>query len=1074
MSLIGGRRITIRTLGIVGSIIAVCCLRILPVSAQETQSRLSDAVTTGEQATVSVMLLPGMAQHQGAGAFLSQMLGPETDLTLSSAGLPGMPAPGGIILIAAALVLTLTGIIFAASNARQQYREERPVRLGDICSAILERAGSAAVIIEGDGTIVSASPEFSGIFLPPGAGPAGKSLWAHLPAGDGTERMRQYYERRRANPDAEPGWCGVELIDRWGTKHTLLLTVARIPGTGFWMLSLEDASGQTRTAQPLRAALRHSPAGVFFQDADLRYTWIHNPFPGLAAGDLLGRTDREIFSPEDAARLTALKRRVLETGGVVRGCVRIGAGKSARFYDLALEPRYGCDREITGISGVVFDITGQKRREEHLKTACDLLEEIVDGLADIVAIQLPDHTILRYNRAGYEMLGMPPEEVNGRKCYELIGRTSPCDICATGMAVESGERRVVEKYVPELGRFLECRSSPILDEHGDVALIIEQLYDITASRRTAEALARANAYNRSLIEAGLDPLVIIDREGMITDVNAAAELVTGRRRDELIGTEFSGCFTDAARAEAAYREVFREGRIRDYELEILQRDGRTTPVLLNASVFRNEDGAIAGVFAAARDITERKQAEAALREGEARYRRLVENLNEGIWVIDPGGIITFVNSRMAEMLGYDASEVAGRSHLAWMEEDCIEAALRGMERRKQGISESRESALTRKDGTRIDVLISSAPIIDEGGRYRGAVSAVLDITGRKRAEEARRESEERYRSFVENFHGIAFRRTLDARTIFSHGAVKEITGYAEEEFLAGRPKWHDIVYAPDREILARDDAMLRSVPGHAVDREYRIVRKDGAVRWIRERIQTLCDSSNCPSFVQGALFDVTEEKRAEEALRMSEERFRSIFEESVIGIEFYDAKGRLLYINPASLEIFGVSDPRDMEGFCFFDEPNFQGQDLRQLQQGRVARFAVPYDFDEVKRQHLFPTSKSGILHLDVMIRPIPSREGALPEGYLVQIQDVTGQVRTEEAKQQAYDRIEQNIEQFAILGDHIRQPLQVIMGLSELIEDARAEKIIEQVQRINGIVTQLDQGWIESRKIREFLRRNE
>jgi PAS domain S-box-containing protein len=144
-------------------------------------------------------------------------------------------------------------------------------------------------------------------------------------------------------------------------------------------------------------------------------------------------------------------------------------------------------------------------------------------------------------------------------------------------------------------------------------------------RKHAEALRLANSYNRSLIEASLDPLVTIGPDGKITDVNWATESATGCTRETLIGTDFSDYFTEPDKAQAGYQQVFREGAVRDYPLELRRRDGHVTSVLYNASVYRDETGNPVGVFAAARDITERKRAEAALKEtNETLERRVAE------------------------------------------------------------------------------------------------------------------------------------------------------------------------------------------------------------------------------------------------------------------------------------------------------------------------------------------------------------------------------------------------------------------------------------------------------------------
>ena len=119
----------------------------------------------------------------------------------------------------------------------------------------------------------------------------------------------------------------------------------------------------------------------------------------------------------------------------------------------------------------------------------------------------------------------------------------------------------------------------------------------------------ANKYNRSLIEASLDPLVTIGPDGKITDVNKSTERITGFTRTELIGTDFSNYFTDPKQARKGYQQVFKLGFVLDYPLEIKNKNGHVTPVLYNASVYKDEFGKVLGVFAAARDITEIRKAE---------------------------------------------------------------------------------------------------------------------------------------------------------------------------------------------------------------------------------------------------------------------------------------------------------------------------------------------------------------------------------------------------------------------------------------------------------------------------------
>jgi two-component system cell cycle sensor histidine kinase/response regulator CckA len=160
-----------------------------------------------------------------------------------------------------------------------------------------------------------------------------------------------------------------------------------------------------------------------------------------------------------------------------------------------------------------------------------------------------------------------------------------------------------------------------------------------------------------------------------------------------------------------------------------------------------------------------------------------------------------------------------------------------------------------------------------------ALHSIQEEEKRKQAEKALRESEAQYRSFLQNFQGIVYRGQMDFTPLFFHGAVGEITGYTEEEFITGEPRWDQVIHPEDLpKIFTEDEARLHSVPHHSYEREYRIVRKDGQVRWVYEFIQNVCDDSGKPVMAQGVLYDITERKQAEEALQQSENRYKRLLE----------------------------------------------------------------------------------------------------------------------------------------------------------------------------------------------------
>ncbi len=151
------------------------------------------------------------------------------------------------------------------------------------------------------------------------------------------------------------------------------------------------------------------------------------------------------------------------------------------------------------IGNIVTDITERKQAEARLAEQTRLLQTILDGIPDVVALQKVDHTIVSYNKAGYELLGLPPEKVHGRKCYELLGRTNHCKDCGTSEAIATKKAVSRERHVAELQRWIRATSIPIVDDLGRVTMVVEQLQDITEQKNaqlelkgTIEALESAN------------------------------------------------------------------------------------------------------------------------------------------------------------------------------------------------------------------------------------------------------------------------------------------------------------------------------------------------------------------------------------------------------------------------------------------------------------------------------------------------------------------------------------------------------------------------------------------------------
>lgn len=253
-------------------------------------------------------------------------------------------------------------------------------------------------------------------------------------------------------------------------------------------------------------------------------------------------------------------------------------------------------------------------------------------------------------------------------------------------------------------------------------------------RKTENKLKLASLYNRSLIEASLDPLVTIGPDGKITDVNQATASITGYVRDELIGTDFSDYFTQPEKAKEGYQQVFKEGYVRDYFLKIRHKNGTITPVLYNASLYRDKSGNVAGVFAAARDITQRQKADEKIHEIMENFRAIADNASEGILIAAGEGLHVYANQMAAEITGYTIEELLKTSITDLAHPDKKKELIERYKTRLSGetLSQTHETIIVRKDKKVIPVELTGAITVWQG--QAADLVIIRDITERKQAE----------------------------------------------------------------------------------------------------------------------------------------------------------------------------------------------------------------------------------------------------------------------------------------------------------------------------------------------------
>jgi len=268
-------------------------------------------------------------------------------------------------------------------------------------------------------------------------------------------------------------------------------------------------------------------------------------------------------------------------------------------------------------------------------------------------------------------------------------------------------------------------------------------------KRAEEALRESEERYRLIAENMNDIVWLMDANLVTTFISPSAMRIRGYSEEELRTMPLEKHLTPSSldKVVEVMAEEWRPEKLeqadlpmsRTLELEFYRKDGSTTWSEVTLSLIRDEEGKPSRVLGVGRNITDRKQAEEALRASERKYRQLVENMNEGLWAVDQEAITTFVNPRMAEMLGYQPDEMIGKSLFDFTTEHGEKISKQNLERRKQGLRDESDTEFLHRDGSWVYVRVVGAPIVDEAGYYSGAIAGVMDITARKRAEEAERE-----------------------------------------------------------------------------------------------------------------------------------------------------------------------------------------------------------------------------------------------------------------------------------------------------------------------------------------------
>ena len=606
-----------------------------------------------------------------------------------------------------------------------------------------------------------------------------------------------------------------------------------------------------------------------------------------------------------------------------------------------------------------------------------------------------------------------------------------------------------QRTAPTVGTMLAHREGvAVRDAAGKPIQFAGVTIDITRLKRAEEELRRTTQLFQAVVDGTQDAVYIKDRDGRHLMFNAAASRMVGKPASEVLGRDDTAIFDpDDARLVMAHDQRVMMSGIADTDEKELTAGGVTRSYLASKAPYRDGQGNIIGIIGVCHDITERKRAEEALRQANERVESALRSSDISIWecAMPDGRIdnasVTFFN--VWESLGYDAHKMpADFSSVFVLLFDPDEQVRVGRELEELFASDRQEwkseyRVLT-KDGSARWRLTRATVLRDLAGKPVRFIGASADITDRKRAEEALRESKRQLDSLMGHLPGLAYRALADDHwtALFASKGVEDLTGYPGDEFTSRRLNYADIMLPED--LPATREAVFTALRERRMyEAEHRIRHKDGSIRWIWARGHGVLAPDGSLRFIEGLNLDMTRQKQAEEALRESEERFRQLAE-NVRGVFWLQEGGweRLLYISPIYEEFWGRTCQ------SLYEQPRSWIESIHSEDRDLV--------FDHFEQQNRGISTET---HFRIT-RPDEARRGNRmccrafplknPAGLVYRVgglvEDITERTQFEEelrrAKEAAESANHAKDEFLANVSHEIRTPMNAILGMAELTLD--------------------------------------
>jgi PAS domain S-box-containing protein len=866
----------------------------------------------------------------------------------------------------------------------------------------------------------------------------------------------------------------------------------------------------------------HAQDGVFLLSPDAGRIIDANPMAAVllacTPGELPGRDFSGLW--ENPGTMEAFRKRIGEARSIagLEGRVRCTGGKAK---DALISAGVLPDGQI---ACTVADITDRIEGARALERERQELLDIIEFLPDATFVIDRERKVIAWNRAIEALTGVPKDLVlwKGDYAYSVpfYGERRPVLIDLVFGEDPGTEARYEwvrreapivygEVFIPGLrngmGAHLWVKASPLMDRDGNLAGAIETVRDITERRMAEEVLRESEANYRTVFNGANDAIAIYDLETRrFVEVNQKAAEMFGYSPEEF--TRFG--FEDMTAGTPPFAREDALLKIQDLWQDIIKgnphliewlakdRSGRTFWVEMNLKM-----ATIWGeprVLAVVRDITARKHAEEALKASETNYRAIFSAVNEGIFIIDPSnGRILDANDEACRMyamtvedlrkLDVDALSDAEHGYNLEGGKDVFRKAARGDPQNFEWRAKDREGRLFWVEANLKNMKI--------GGEDR-LLTVVRDITVRKQTEDltriqhklAERLGQVSRRDEAFQLAADALVRVEGIDASFACTLEEGDSGFHPSHlhgFSLSHPPLLTCTMPPDveRELAGGNAAYLHT---RTADPHIAGVFSPEGIRAMallpilaeKKVIAVLVGCSRTldefPSLTKNGLETIGHQVgvniariRGREALEKSEALYRAVVEVQAEMISRFKPDGTHIFANEAYLRFFG-KERSELIGKHFI--PPIPDPDTALVKQ-HFSSLSRENPVGTIEHRVIVPGG--GIAWMQWTDRAIFDKDGALTEFQSVG-RDITATKMMEEVERKAYAQIEKNIEQLAILGDHIRNPLAVIVGIADLDGGPTSASIIQQARIIDQIITQLDRGWIESEKIREFLKKND